>query len=699
MSAKIGSEQLARRAVVYIRQSTPTQVMENLESQRRQYDLVARARELGFQNVGVIDSDLGRSGSGLVERPGFQKLVAEICAGDIGAVLCIEASRLARNGRDWHHLVDFCALVGTVIIDPEGIYDPRVPNDRLLLGLKGTMSEFELSMFRQRSFEAIRNKAKRGELHVSLPIGFRWTEDSTIVLDPDQRVRESIEFVFRKYRALGSVRQLLMWMRDRKISVPATAGHNGAIVWKLPVYNSLHHIITNPCYAGAYAYGKTGGRTRLVDGRARKTIGHQKPMEQWAVLIRDHHPGYIPWEQYERNQRTLTDNAHMIRGRARAARGGRGLLGSLLRCGRCGRMMQVAYQGPTSNVVRYSCRGANINHGQPMCLAFGGLRADEAVTQSMLEALGPRAVDAALEASRRASHERADQERALSLELEQARYQARLASRRYEAVDADNRLVVAELEARWNAALNRVRELESTLDELKRPDPDAPIVDRDALLSLAKDLPRVWNSPEAEMRLKQRIVRVLVEEIIADVDDAKREIVLVLHWIGGRHTEVRVRKFRTGESKRATEEQAIEVVRRMATRWPDDEVAATLNRLGFRTGPGNTWNAQRVYAVRYRLHLPSVSVAERTGASRGTLTLGEAARSLGVHDSRVRRMIREGLITATQVVPCAPYEISPQELEREDVKRAARSTQIAGREKRQRAANRATLPLPGFARR
>lgn len=700
MSAKLGSDHLARRAVIYVRQSTPTQVAENLESQRRQYELADRARELGFERVEVIDSDLGRSGSGLVDRPGFKRLIGEICEGSVGAVFCIEASRLARNGRDWHRLVDFCALVGTVIIDPEGIYDPRIPNDRLLLGLKGTMSEFELSMFRQRSFEAIRNKAKRGELTVNLPVGFRWTEDSKVVIDPDRRVREAIELVFRRYQTLGSVRQLLLWMREEKLSVPTTVGHNGPIVWKLPVYNSLHHMITNPCYAGIYAYGKTGDRTRLVEGSARKTHGHQKTRSQWAVLIRDHHPGYISWEQYERNQKTLADNAHMMmKGRAKAARGGRGLLGALLRCRRCGRMMQVAYQGSGATVVRYSCRGANINHGAPMCLAFGGLRADEAVAGAVLDALAPRAIDAAIEASRRALHEGAEQKQALALELEQARYQARLASRRHEAVDAENRLVAAELEARWNAALTRVTELESRLADLDKADPAAPVIDRDRLLSLSKDLHGVWNSPDADMRMKQRIVRVLIEEIVADVHDATREIVLVIHWVGGRHTEVRTRKFRTGEHRRAAEDKAIDVVRGMATRWPDEEIAATLNRLGFRTGTGNTWNARRVYAIRYRLQLPSVSVAEQQGTSRQTLTLGEAARALGVHDSRVRRMIREGLLQATQVVPCAPYEIAPEELQRDEVKRAARQTQIAGREKKQRAADRATLPLPGIVTR
>jgi hypothetical protein len=508
-------------------------------------------------------------------------------------------------------------------------------------------------------------------------------------------VQEALRLVFRKFRALGSVRQLLLWMRQEKITLPATSYRDGKIFWKLPIYSSLHAIITNPFYAGAYAYGRTGDRTRVVGDRARKTRGHAKSIDQWAVLIRDHHPGYISWEQYERNQKTLTDNAHMKqRMSPRAARGGRGLLGALLRCRRCGRMLQVAYTGPQSSVVRYSCRSANINHGERMCISFGGLRVDEAVARVILDALSSHAINAALEAAERVSRQQNDQQHAVSLELEQARYEVRLATRRYEAVDSDNRLVAAELEARWNAGLVRVRDLEARLRELQETRPTAMLVDRTALLALADSLPAVWNSPAADMRLKQRIVRVLVHEVVADVDDERDEIVLVVHWVGGQHTEVRVPKVKTGHHRRVTSEQASEVVRRMAGRWPDEQIAATLNRLGLRTGVGNTWNELRVYSVRHRLKLPAYDPA--TAAPRAMLTLGEAARALGVHESLVRRMIRDGLIAATQVVPSAPYEIDPDALTAKCVQRAVRAARHAGRDKRQRAADRCSLPLPGI---
>src|SRR4051812_23461079 len=304
MNPKISPDHLQRRAVVYVRQSSPGQGLHNQESQRRQYGLAGHARQLGFQQVEVIDEDLGRSGSGQVERPGFAHLVAEVCTGQVGAVFCLEASRLARNGRDWHHLIELCGLVRTVVIDPDGVYDPCLLNDRLLLGLKGTMSEFELNLLRQRSLEAIRQKARRGELQFRLPVGFRWTQNGKVEIDPDRRVQEAVHLVFAKMAELGSARQVLLWFRAEKTNLPAlvTEASGNAIVWKLPVYNTIWHMVRNPMYAGAYAFGKTESRTKVIDGRARKSEGHSKPVGTWMVLLRNHHSGYIVWEQFERNQ-------------------------------------------------------------------------------------------------------------------------------------------------------------------------------------------------------------------------------------------------------------------------------------------------------------------------------------------------------------------------------------------------------------
>ena len=360
MSAKITPDHLGRSAVVYVRQSTMSQVMGNLESQRRQYDLAGAAQTAGFLAVTVIDDDLGRSGSGNTHRPGFERLVAMVCSGNVGAVYCIEASRLARNGRDWHQLIDLCALAGALVIDPDGAYDPRLVNDRLLLGLEGTMSEYELSLLRQRGIAARDPKARRGEYRFMLPPGFSWSEAGKIDLDLDEHVVEMVRLVFAKFRQLGSARQVFLWLRSADLKMPVVLRNIDVykLIWKAPAYHSVMQILHNPLYAGAYAFGRKTQRTRIVDGRARKVSGLDKPQEEWNVLLRDNHAGCISWQDYEDNQRLLLENAHMKKNCARkSARGGRALLTGLMRCGRCGRMMRVFYGQAKGHAHRYQCRG------------------------------------------------------------------------------------------------------------------------------------------------------------------------------------------------------------------------------------------------------------------------------------------------------------------------------------------------------
>lgn len=389
--SKISPEHLARQAYVYVRQSTLDQVQHNRESQRRQYGLVDRARTLGWGDVVVIDDDLGRSGGG-VHRPGFERLLAALCEGVVGAVFCIEASRLARNGRDWHTLLEFCRLVEALIVDEDGIYDPRQPNDRLLLGMKGTLSEMELSILRQRSYAALMQKAQRGDLLTTLPIGFLRARNDRIELDPDRRIREAIDLVFRKFRELGSIRQVLLWLRQECIELPSVLyGPEGrSVVWKLPGYHALNKMLRNPTYGGAYAYGRTKTVARVEQGRKKNLKGQRVERQDWQILIPEHHEGYIGWDEYELNQRQIAHNANMkgvmVRG---PARNGGALLAGLLRCGHCGRKLHVAYSGTAGQCLRYDCRGAHTNHGTGHCISFGGLHADQRVVDEVLYRLQP----------------------------------------------------------------------------------------------------------------------------------------------------------------------------------------------------------------------------------------------------------------------------------------------------------------------
>jgi DNA invertase Pin-like site-specific DNA recombinase len=671
MNPKLTAEQLQRGAIVYVRQSSPNQVLHHLEGKRLQYALQERARQLGFQQIKVIDDDLGCSALGLVERSGFEQLLTAVCAGTVGAIFCIESSRLARNGREWQLLIEFCGLMGTVIGDPDSLYDPAQMNDRLLLGVKGIMSEFESNLFRQRSSAAKLQKAQRGELQFGLPVGYVWTA-GRIEKEPDVRVQQVLSMVFAKMAELVSVRQVLMWFRSEGIALPRKNQDPAGvpILWAPAAYSALLGLLSNPIYAGAYVFGRTQTRTRVIEGRPRKTVGHKKPRSEWTVLLPNHHPGYISWEQYQRNLAKMADNVQMkSRAEPKAGRGGRALLSGMLRCRRCGRMLYVSYSGSQGMVLRYLCRGAHMNHGGRRCLSFSGLAVERAVATEVLRAISGNAVEAAVEAAEKMRQQMRERRRTAELELEQARYEAKLAGRRYEAVDPERRLVAAELESRWDAALQKARDLETRLRDFDDAGKMPTIPDKEILLSLAQDLPAVWNAPGTDAGLKQRIVRILVKELVVDVDEEKQDIVVLIHWAGGSHSELRVGKRGTGQHGQSTGVEAIDVIRRMSGRFGDGEIAATLNRLRLRTGAGNSWDAQRVYGVRRQQGLPN----QVSNAELRTLTLQQAVERSGVSELTIRRLIERKVLAATQVVPCAPWEISLDALNSPAVQQAIES--------------------------
>lgn len=680
----IPTQLLKRKAVVYVRQSTQSQVMTNLESQRRQYDLVDIARQHGFIDVDVIDDDLGRSASGTVARPGFDRLVAWLCAGKVGAVLCQDASRLARNGRDWHHLLELCGLVEARVIDHDGVYNPCQPNDRLLLGMKGSISEFELGVLRTRMLDAARSKARRGELRLSVPFGYIWHREAGLGLDPDLRLQEVIRLIFTRFGELGSARQVLLSITADQIRFPRPSdeGRMTSFTW-LPIrYRNVISVLKNPFYAGVYVYGKSEKRTSIVDGRARRSYGHSKPVGTWEVFIKDHHEGYISWDECERNQKQLALNNYGRADGVKSGRGGRALLSGVMTCGRCGRRLTVTYTGNPQSRPVYRCDKPNLMMGLPRCMTFGGPRVDAAVARELLRAVEPLAIEAAFEAERMHRERQDDQRQILDLELQQARYESNLAERRYAACDPDNRLIAAQLEKNWEIALRCVRDLEAR----KPAESSSTIeVDPSAFADMADNLSAAWNAPDVTMRARQQLLRSLIADIIVDVDDTVRDVVLTIHWRGGQHSELRVRKPQSGEHGCATADDALAVMRSMAGRWSDEHIAASLNRMGLPTGQGKTWTAHRVASVRRVRGIHAYRSAEKDGE---WLTMTEAAKALGATNHAIRRLINTGILPAVQVVPGAPYQICANDLASEPVK-----TGIARKGRPCRVIDADTLPM------
>jgi hypothetical protein len=553
-------------------------------------------------------------------------------------------------------------LVEARVIDLDGVYDPCRPNDRLLLGMKGSISEFELGIIRSRMYEAARSKAKRGELKISAPIGYAWDRHVGLGLDPDRRLQEVIRLVFHKFRGLGSARQVLLWMASQNIHFPYPSDGRTltSFEWRPIRYRNIISILKNPFYAGVYAYGKSEKRTTIVDGRARKSYGHRKPMGTWEVFIQDHHEGYISWAEYERNQALLAGNAYGRVGDTKSGRGGRALLAGLICCARCGRRLSVLYTGRYPRPV-YRCEQPNVQLGQRRCLTVAGKRIDETIAVEMLRAVTPMAIEAAEEAERMLRDEDQDRRRIAELELQQAQYDASLAERRYAACDPDNRLIAAQLEKAWETALERVERCRERLDRMQTPGADDV---RPDFTGLADDLSAAWKALRTTMRTRQRLVRALITEIVVDIDAAAGEIVLVIHWKGGQHSELRVRKPRTGEHGCSTPDQALAVMRSMAGRWSDQDIAASLNRMGMPTGQGKTWTAHRVGSVRRVRGIHGYRPAEKNGE---WLTMRDAAAKLGVSHHQIRKLIKAGVLASEQIMPDAPHQIRAADLVSERV--------------------------------
>ena len=660
MSEKISPAHLRRHACVYVRQSTSAQVEHNRESTELQYRLVERAVSLGWQReqVTVIDEDLGVSGGGLVERTGFARLISDVALGHVGIVLGLEVSRLARNNADWYRLLDLCGVTDTLIGDADGIYHPGLFNDRLVLGLKGTMSEAELHVLRARLAGGIRNKAARGELRRGLPIGFVWGEaDGEVRLHDDEAISGVLRAVFDRFAEMGSVRQVWLWLRAQNLKWPLQSSTLREITWVVPTYTKIHQVLTNPVYAGAYVYGKSR-HERYVDelGRVRKR-SRRLPRADWSIVIRDHHPGFLDWETFETNQVRIAANTHPRRHETEGAvREGAALLQGSATCGRCGRGLRVYYSGRNAT-PGYHCAGATIVNGRgEYCMRVGGLRIDKAISNALIAAITPAGLEASLRAVELSETENDTALAQWRRQVERARYEAQRAERRYRAVDPDNRLVARGLEADWEA---RLRELANAELELARREQQRPRAlsdqDRAAIRALGGDLHKVWNAATTTDRDRKELLRSMLEEVIVTLDRVKQQAHLALRWRGGVIHEHDVDLRRSTQAPNRTAEDTVDLVRRLAVHYPDDVIAGVLNRQGRATATGLRFTANRVSSLRTHWRIPRCVRADSDDGE--LVTVQKAAELLGVAASTVHRWINDGFIAAEQITPGAPWQI------------------------------------------
>lgn len=661
---------LRRSAIVYVRQSTLTQVAHHRESTQRQYALVDRAQALGWraEQITVIDEDLGLSGATTQGRGGFARLTADVALGQVGIVLGLEVSRLARNNADWYRLLDLCGLTDTLIGDGDGVYHPNHFNDRLVLGLKGTMSEAELHTLRARLDGGIRNKAARGELRRGLPVGFVWGDaDGEVRFHPNAAVTRIIHTVFARFTELGSVRRVWLWLRSEPLDFPVRPHPSAEIRWIPPSYHTIHQVLTNPVYAGAYAYGKSRHERTIDDnGVVRRRVRHL-PRAEWAVLIVAHHPGYIDWPTYEANLERIARNTrpapHQSGG---AVREGTALLQGIATCGHCGRRLRTHYQGRAS-APGYHCPGKTLANGRGVyCLNIGGVQIDQAVTQALLETLKPAGIAAALHAAEQLE---VDHDAALAqwrLALERARYEAERAERRYRAVEPENRLVARGLEAEWEQRLGALEQAQRELDRREQRRPRALSADeRQTVLDLGDDLQRAWDAPTTTVRDQKELLRTLLEEVIITAPRGQHCAQLTLRWRGGQLTELEIERRQTRHAPIRTDEESVALVRRLAAHYPDAVIAGILNRQGKTTAYGHRFTANRVGNLRRHWGIACFEPANQPAPGE-LLSIQQAAKTLSLAASTLHRWLNDGFIAGEQLTPGAPWRIrmTPQLLDR-----------------------------------
>lgn len=666
---KVTASHLRRVAVIYVRQSTLAQVEKNTESTLRQYDLAARAQALGWPRsaVTVIDEDLGVSGASAAGRSGFAQVAAQVGLGQVGIVLSLECSRLARNNADWYRLLDLAGMTDTLIADADGVYHPAIFNDRLVLGMKGTMSEAELHILRARLDGGIRNKAARGQLRRGLPVGLIWGEaDGEILMHPDEAVTGVIAAIFERFAVRGSVRGTWLWLRDQGLKFPLQPGayvRGAEIIWTEPTYHAVHNVLTHPAYAGAYTFGRSRQERSARDDGTLRVRRRKLSQDQWEVLITGHHRGFIDWDTYQANQHKIRQNVRPMAHQpgTGAVREGCALLQGLATCGTCGRKLAVYYDGEHKATPGYYCTGTGqlVEGRGTRHLRVGGVAIDTAVTETFLAALQPAALQACLQAARQLEegHDAALEQ--WRRQVEQTRYNAARAERRYQAVDPDNRLVARGLEAAWEKTLT---ELAAAETELARRQADRPKTlsqqERAAILALGDDLAAVWDAPTTSDKDRKQLLRTLLDEVNIAIhrDHDSGHANLVLRWKGGAISELAIPIKRKPPRRLRTSEDTISLVRRLAVHYDDAKIAWILNRQNRRTPRGLSYTAGRVQGLRHYWGIPrhQDTADEHEGE---LLTVAGAAKELQLAPSTLHRWLSDGFIGGEQLTPGAPWRI------------------------------------------
>lgn len=670
MRLKVRTEHLERKAYVYVRQSTPYQVENNLESQRRQYDFAEQAVDLGWSpaKVTVIDEDQGKSGSRADNRSGFSRLVTAVGMGEVGIVMSLEASRLARNSPDWHNLIYMSRYTGTLIADETGVYDPSIAMDRMILGLRGQMSELELETSIHRMIAGRMNKAKRGEFLVCPPAGYEIDDLYQLVITSDEAIRQAIKNVFVKFDEYGSARGVYGWWQEQGLQFPVRRLElrSHPVVWLKPKYGMFLYVLHNPIYAGVYAFGRTK-RVRELDPEQPVKLKVRQvkvPMQQWPVLIQEHHEAYITWAQYQDNQERIWNNRQMTRRDYPQAKGpvreGGALLQGLVRCGHCGRAMNVSYGGSRpcrkTKVTQYRCWVARRRGQGKECQLAAGKMIDAVVVEQFLAVTKQAAQEASCMALEQLQEQQRAAERMWEQQLEKAQFEAARIKRQFDAVEPENRLVARTLESRWEAALQQVDSLKAQAQSKHQQIRALSEHEKARAKRLSYDLEAVWEAATTTQKDRKQLLRAAIEEVQLCTEPNQYRVKIL--WKGGAVTQRQVPRRRRGDMPAtATSKDIVETVRVLATELDDAQISRVLNKQGRRTGHGNAFTAHKVAMLRNRNGIAVNAVRSARDRSEGPFTADQAAVELAVCSSTIHKWLRDGILPGRQLEPCAPWKI------------------------------------------